>query len=421
MSNELLEEQKPTILYVDDEEENLIVFKSSFRRHFNVITVPSAEEGLKIIGHNDIALIITDQRMPHMTGVEFLKSLPEDLLAIRIILTGFSDVEAIIDAINTGKIYRYITKPWNKDDLKMTIDTAIESLNLKKKNRSLITLLKEANEELEQKVEERTAVINRQRGELEVKNGEILDSIKYAKKIQEAILPETEIINFNFPSNFIFYQPKDIVSGDFYWFREANGVKAIAAVDCTGHGVPGALMSMISYAKLNENFDSSIGPGEMMRRTNFSLKNALKQYGMNTDSKDGFDICMVFVDSINKKLRYAGANRPLWIIPSGSAECVEYKPTKASVGGITKDNEQYETIEIDYKPGDCIYLFTDGFADQFGELSGKKLMTKNFKEIMASMQHLTIEEQKNYLNKRFTEWKGRSEQIDDILIIGIKL
>jgi two-component system sensor histidine kinase/response regulator len=171
------ENNKPKILYVDDEENNLLVFKSSFRRYYDVYVSKSGAEGIEIIKEHDIDVIITDQRMPGMTGVEFLKQLPQDLLAIRMVLTGFTDVAAIIDAINSGKVYRYITKPWDKDELKITIDNALEALNLRKNNQELIQELKETNEQLEEKVIERTkeleralAAINVQKQELEELN-----------------------------------------------------------------------------------------------------------------------------------------------------------------------------------------------------------------------------------------------------------
>ncbi|ELR70489.1 two-component response regulator [Fulvivirga imtechensis AK7] len=166
-------ENKPKILYVDDEENNLIVFKSSFRRFYEIYTASSAADGLKIIQENDISVIITDQRMPGMTGIEFLKQLPEDLLAIRMILTGFSDVSAIIEAINSGKVYRYITKPWDKDELKMTIDNALEALTLRKNNQALVQELKDINEQLEQKVVERTAELEQALEEINVQNNEL--------------------------------------------------------------------------------------------------------------------------------------------------------------------------------------------------------------------------------------------------------
>ncbi len=158
---------KPRVLYVDDENDNLIVFRSAFRRDYEVFTATTGAEGLNIIKENEIELIITDQRMPGMTGVEFLASIPEEPETIRMILTGFSDIEAVISAINLGKVYRYITKPWDKNDLKLTIDKAFESLELKKKNRSLLEELKDANESLERKVTERTLEVERQKKEIE--------------------------------------------------------------------------------------------------------------------------------------------------------------------------------------------------------------------------------------------------------------
>lgn len=168
---------KPSILYVDDEENNLIVFKSSFRRYFDVYLAKSGAEGMEIILENEIDVIITDQRMPTMTGVDFLSQIPKDQMAIRMVLTGFSDVSAIIDAINSGNVYRYITKPWDKNELKITIDNAVDALLLKKSNQQLIKELQIANEQLEQKVLVRTAElenavmeINQQKQELEELN-----------------------------------------------------------------------------------------------------------------------------------------------------------------------------------------------------------------------------------------------------------
>jgi class 3 adenylate cyclase len=164
-TDEILE--KPNVLYIDDEQDNLLVFKAAFRRHYKVFTALSGEEGIEIIRTNDICLVITDQRMPGMTGVQFLKNLPDELETIRMILTGYSDMEAIIEAINTGKVYRYITKPWDKEELKITIDNALEAFRLRRTNKKLLFELKEANEELEQKVEARTREVNMQKVEIE--------------------------------------------------------------------------------------------------------------------------------------------------------------------------------------------------------------------------------------------------------------
>lgn len=158
---------KPSILYIDDEEDNLIVFRSAFRRYYNVVTAQSGKEGLQILKQQDFSVVITDQRMPQMTGVEFLRNLPENNDMIRMILTGYSDTESIIDAINTGMVYHYIVKPWDKKELKITIDNAIEAFQLRRSNKQLIHKLKKANEYLEQKVEERTQEVNQQKEEIE--------------------------------------------------------------------------------------------------------------------------------------------------------------------------------------------------------------------------------------------------------------
>jgi class 3 adenylate cyclase len=162
-----VDEEKPGVLYIDDEDDNLIVFKSAFRRFYKVYTAISAEEGLEILNNEDIALVITDQRMPRMTGVQFLQTIPDEKEVIRMILTGYSDVEAIIEAINTGKVYRYITKPWSKEELKVTLDNAIEAFRLRTTNKKLIQELKIANEYLEQKVLERTMEVSTQKIEIE--------------------------------------------------------------------------------------------------------------------------------------------------------------------------------------------------------------------------------------------------------------
>ena len=200
------EEEKPTILYIDDEEDNLVVFKAAFRRDYKIFTALSADEGMEILKNNSIPIIITDQRMPSMTGIQFLQSLPDEPETIRMILTGFSDIEAVIEAINTGKVYRYITKPWNKDELKITLDKAYETFNLRHRNRILIEELQTANETLEEKVADRTETINKQKVEIEdlllnILPSEIADELKKfgksaPRKYENATVMFADIHNF---------------------------------------------------------------------------------------------------------------------------------------------------------------------------------------------------------------------------------
>ncbi|MDO8998833.1 MAG: SpoIIE family protein phosphatase [Bacteroidota bacterium] len=279
--------------------------------------------------------------------------------------------------------------------------------------------------------------INFQKGEIEEKsrlieekNQETLQSIIYAKRIQNAILPPPSEIDPYIKNYFIFYKSKDIVSGDFYFFSDkyAKDLKKVifAAVDCTGHGVPGAFMSMIGTEKLKDAIDCSYQPGEILKELNLGVKGALRQSGDNLNAtRDGMDLSLCTIPIIQEgdtktTIEYSGANRPLWVI-NNKQELIEYKATKCSIGGLTPDEQQFENHVIDLEKGDTFFLFSDGFADQFGGQNSKKLMTKNFKDILISINHKSLADQKEYLKEFFETWKGQNEQIDDILVIGVKV
>jgi len=257
---------------------------------------------------------------------------------------------------------------------------------------------------------------------------EITDSIQYAQRIQFAILPTKENILKAFPQSFILFKPKDIVSGDFYWFQEVDNKKYIAACDCTGHGVPGALMSMVATDMLNDALVHTKKVDEILAITNRSIKTALKQSNDDDSTRDGMDIALCCFDDKTNLLKYAGAYRPLWLIRNSAQnsntkngyELIEYKATKAAIGGLTEDNQMFQINEIQLQKGDTIYLSSDGYADQFSP-ADKKLMTKRFKEILLSIQHLTMTEQGRYLDNFINEWRGIMEQTDDVLVIGVRV
>ena len=233
-------------MYIDDEERNLTIFNSTFRRDYEIHLATSGHKGLEIMKKHNIHLVITDQRMPQMSGIKFLeKIMPLYPDCIRIILTGFSDEEAIIQAINKGSVYRYVTKPWNKEEIKITIDRALEDYNLKQQNKKLIEDLKVSNQNMEQKVVMRTKQIEQQKKAL-------TDSIHYASRMQSALLPLDEDLDKFLPSYFLLNKPKDIVSGDFYWLSHKDNKVIVAVADCTGHGIPGAFMSILGITFLNE-------------------------------------------------------------------------------------------------------------------------------------------------------------------------
>jgi serine phosphatase RsbU (regulator of sigma subunit) len=253
------------------------------------------------------------------------------------------------------------------------------------------------------------------------KQKEIIDSITYAKRIQRAMLPHRKDIWAAFPQSFVLFKPKDIVSGDFYFFHKNNQSVFIAVADCTGHGVPGAFMSMVGAGKLNDAVSQSTDTSEILSLLNKGIKTALKQSDSAESTRDGMDIALCSVDIENRIVQYAGANRPLWIIRKGQTEVEETKATKKAIGGLTEDNQHFESHVLKLQQGDTFYICTDGYADQFGGQTGKKLMTKKLKEVIIEIQNKSMKEQEQYLDNFVENWKAGTEQVDDILVIGIRI
>ena len=288
--------------------------------------------------------------------------------------------------------------------------------------------LRKQKKVLEEIVAKRTAEIAGKNDELAARNLEILhqkqeitDSINYAKRIQTAILPSTEEINKIMQGVFVLFLPKDIVSGDFYWFHKINENEfLIACADCTGHGVPGGFMSMICAEKLNEAATQFLDPSEILSMVNKSIKKSLRQDGNVGSTKDGMEIALLKVSVSNKMVVYSGANRFLWLIRSNENSITEFKPTKAGIAGTTPDEQKFEEHTIQLSDGDSVYISSDGFGDQFGGEKQKKLTTKRFKEILLENKNLKAETEHDFLKQYITNWRGDLEQIDDILVIGLK-
>ncbi|MBW6481895.1 MAG: SpoIIE family protein phosphatase [Vicingaceae bacterium] len=288
---------------------------------------------------------------------------------------------------------------------------------------------KKKNEELINKNE----VISFQKSVLEDKNQEIRDSIIYAKRIQNAILPPLKLVKEYLPQSFILYTPKDIVAGDFYWIEHKNDTILFAAADCTGHGVPGAMVSVVCNNGLNRSVREHglTDPGKILDKTKEIVIQEFEK--SDEDVKDGMDIslCSLKFSKSHIKLQWAGANNPLWIIRpihsemkanslNNGFELLEYKGDKQPIGKYSTE-ESFTTHSIELQKGDSIYVFTDGFADQFGGEKGKKLMYKPFKELLLSIQESNMDEQKEILEKYFESWKGTLEQVDDVCIIGVRI
>jgi serine phosphatase RsbU (regulator of sigma subunit) len=278
----------------------------------------------------------------------------------------------------------------------------------------IIFQFKSVNSEYEKIITEQKIIV-------ETKNKEITDSIIYAERIQQAKLPKKEEIYSLLPNCFILFKPKDIVSGDFYFFNKNKPFALIAAADCTGHGVPGAFMSMIGSEKLDDAISQTSDTSQILKLLNQGIKASLRQTNSYESTRDGMDIALCYIDTEHRIVNYAGANRPLWIVRKGKAIIEEVKATKNAIGGLTDDNQHFETHQVQLQEGDTIYICSDGYADTFNGESGKKLKTKKFKEILLSIQDKAMNEQEKYLDEFIEYWKAGTEQVDDILVIGIRL
>jgi serine phosphatase RsbU (regulator of sigma subunit) len=273
---------------------------------------------------------------------------------------------------------------------------------------------KEKVEEINKEVLEKNEII-------EEKNKDITDSINYAQKIQEALLPaKARIEQTSLKDFFILYYPKDIVSGDFYWFRKTEKMNFIAAVDCTGHGVPGAFMSMIGHNLLNQivSREELTHPSEILTRLNKNLKGAFAASDDSIQTNDGMDMGMIGFND-EGHIEYSGAQRPAWIVRGGT-ELEQIKGSSRPIGGIADLDWEYENHVIQVEPGDTIYISSDGFQDQFGGPKGKKFMTKRLKELLVEIQPLDMQAQFKKLDDSLKEWMEGYEQMDDILVIGLK-
>ncbi|HTL80821.1 MAG TPA: triple tyrosine motif-containing protein, partial [Bacteroidia bacterium] len=275
--------------------------------------------------------------------------------------------------------------------------------------------IKKENRILESKVAERTQ-------ELAQKNADITASIQYARRIQVAMLPEMEFIVRHFPESFVLYKPKDIVSGDFYWFGEKNGLSIFAVADCTGHGVPGALMSMIGHDLLNQIVleKGTTDPGEILNSLNEGVRAALKQDQHDQDTADGMDIAVCVLDKKKHELSFGGALRPLIFIRKSLLSKIE--SDRFPIGGThdTKD-KKFSTHKILVEKGDALYLFSDGFADQFGGERGKKFMMKHLLEKLRQIHELPMQLQSAELEETFDTWKEGLQQVDDVLVVGVRI
>lgn len=314
---------------------------------------------------------------------------------------------------------------------------------LRKQNDKNTANLRKRQEELTQQVEERTRDLMLKNEELNnafeeikaqnehlaqaykeigEKNEEITASIRYARRIQSALLPTGDYIRRYFPDFFILYMPKDIVSGDFYWFAEREGKLFFAAVDCTGHGVPGAFMSVLGNSLLNQLVKEQViaQPAEILNQLHARVVDTLKQIDPTSVTSDGMDLALCAYDPQTRSMLYSGAQRPL--IHFRGKDMTEIPGDKFSIGGtgFSRSREPYSQHRIFMQPGDTVYIFSDGYADQFGGERGRKMQSSRLITLLSEMVEEPMEEQHERLKNFFDEWRGGLEQLDDVLLFGLR-
>ena len=312
-------------------------------------------------------------------------------------------------------------------------DTEYKPLSSKDSlGKALLTMrddLAENERFLEEKVRQRTAEVVKQKEEIDQQKEQleeyflqVTDSIKYAQKIQEAILPPESYVRKLLPDSFIFYRPKDIVSGDFYWLGEAEDRVYFAAVDCTGHGVPGAFMSIVGYNQLKQAVITTNGgsPAEILDHLNIGVSETLHQKDENSTSKDGMDVAICSLNHKTKELQYAVAFNPLYLLRDG--KIAQTKGDKFPIGSFLDGaTPNFTNHKLQLLEGDILYIFSDGYADQFGGPRGKKMMYKKFRDTLIANSQKDLSVQKDLLRDHLYDWMGEEEQVDDILVIGVKV
>ncbi|NMF36567.1 PAS domain S-box protein [Flammeovirga yaeyamensis] len=327
-------------------------------------------------------------------------SLPENIIQLW--------KEMLIEVSSTSeKCTKEVEFPTNQGTRFMTV-TAIPEFNDEKEFESALFVSHDITE--------------RKKVELEIllKNKKITESINYAKRIQGAIIPNTEHIKKDLNDCFIFYKPRDVVSGDFPWYYKKGKDIYIAAVDCTGHGVPGALISLIGYFLLNDIVSSNedIEPGEVLNKLHEGVTKTLRQ-DSNSSTRDGMDIALSKIDLESKTVQYAGAHRPLYVYKSSNKEFTQIKGDKFPVGGEYKTRTSFSTHQLDLEQGDEIFMFSDGYPDQFGGEENRKFGAKRIRELIVNTDHSSMEDIATTFSNTFENWKGNFKQTDDVIMIGI--
>ena len=407
------------ILIADDTEADLMYARETLTEHNPHYRITTVQDGMELCQKAiDLRpdLILSDLEMPRMGGKEAIRFLKDNFSTRHIPIIVISVDENFQEALDAGAI-DFILKPFKKVKLILRVKTAlriIESYRAVEKQKLEV-------EKRNHHIKRQHEAVLRQRNIIAEKNNEIEADLHYAKRIQEAILPDDATIREALTQFFILNLPKNIVSGDFYWIEKNSEQVIIAVADATGHGVSGALMHMMGIIFLNQiikqkKYDK---PSDILEALRDYVMTSLHQKGVIGEAQDGMDMALCMFNPKTRKLRFSGANNPLYIINNQGLQ--EIKGDRMPVGININYNKSFTNHDIQLNRGDTIYLFSDGYADQFGGDKGKKFRYKYFKELLISNHGISLKKQKEILKKTFYNWKGKYEQIDDVLVMGMRI
>jgi serine phosphatase RsbU (regulator of sigma subunit) len=412
------------IFLVDDDPIFLKVLEIQFKEQteYEIRTFSTGEECLKNISQKPDIIFLDYYLNPdnkNHTGIVILDEIKAIDQSIAVVmLSSQHQIEVAVDCMK-HEAFDYIVK---SQGAFMRAQKAITILLNQKNLEKEVVFYRTSAITLEKMVEERTREVVEQSYIIEQKHKEITDSINYAEYIQRSFLPSTKLLDDHLGEHFVFFKPKDVVSGDFYWASElSNGLFALLTADSTGHGVPGALMSILNISCIEKAIEAEklTEPSEILNHTRTKIIETLKKDGSDEGGNDGMDCSLVIFDFKNKRLTYSAANNPVWIVRH--KHILEFAPNNMPVGKHAKDSVLFTQHTINLEEGDIVYTFTDGMSDQFGGPHGKKFMKRQLKQLLISISHLPLKEQKEKLIASVDNWKSDLEQVDDITLIGIRI
>ncbi len=433
-----MEKKDVKILILEDNQLLAVIIKKMLTDFgYNVVGIcKTVEVGLQLFRSEKPDLLLVDILLEEeLSGIDFVKIIKKETNLPVIYLTSVSDDVTLLNAKQTLPS-AILKKPVDREQLKATIEISLfrfaeMSGGLKK--------LKSANESQGQYISELTETnthliaatwrerelkeeLQKTKGVIEVQNKKIMDSINYAKRIQEAIIPTKETLDKLLGDYFLFYKPKDLVSGDFPWVYERGNYVYIAVVDCTGHGVPGAMMSLIGALLLNDVVNSQQEdrtPADILDLLHLGVVKTLKQDDPGNKSADGMDVAICRINKLNNEILFSGAHRPLYHLKDG--ELIQYKGCKFPIGGMHYSGKNtFINHRVKMAEDDSIYFFSDGLPDQFGGPNSSKFGPKRVRDLIVENHKKSMKDLKEVFEENFQEWKAESKQIDDVLLVGIK-